>query len=181
MEKLLLPFLLFIAIFGSQCFNLEGTDPEKEIPDPILPNITTTGLGTFGCLVNDIVFLPDKRSLFPNTPRVSIIYYAEDGSFFIEAKRFNKEGEKEAYIALRADSVLREQTYPFSWGEYYNAYPLSCNSVKRFQLDTSQDNSLTILKIDAINRIISGLFECSMVNDLCAPTEITSGRFDMAY
>lgn len=181
MKRILLPFLVLIVMFGSQCYSFEINGSPPPDPDPILPNITTTGMGTFGCLINDLVFLPEKRSLFPLRPMVNIFYYRQKGELSIEADRYNKEAKKTAYIYLKADGVLAEQTYTFTRGEYYNEDPLFCNMANLFQLDTKLHNSLTILKIDSTNRIISGLFECSMVNNLCASAEFTSGRFDLTY
>ncbi|MEQ9288710.1 MAG: hypothetical protein RIG77_17445 [Cyclobacteriaceae bacterium] len=158
---------------------------EDNFPDE-LPPITTTGENTFGALMNGEVYVPNGGLL---QFAIDFDFPTKDNNyqFLIKTTRTSKE-------STLKDSRLRIwQTETKDVG-IYNLFEASAEYRGiRYQNSEEYDTlsnrecgnligTLEIMRLDTINKIISGTFDIAMVKsdqpyDNCL--EITSGRFDL--
>ncbi len=163
MKKTKILLLSFAALFVLQC--------TREAPPPILPKITTTGSNNFGCLIDGEVYVAYK--LTPNLlqHQIKLDYSYPLGLFNIHTHQISKEGDYIASLSFGSKEVTEEGEYPLTNAVY------SKDGI-RAVLDTTQENHLTILRFDIKNKIFSGLFEFTVIED-GVPYHITKGRFDI--
>jgi len=176
--------LIFAALLTGGCDFWEK--------DPLimeLPPITEEGKNTFGCMIEDEVYVPQIRRMVMATPSSDIYvnafpkypYY----KFYVSTQRVVSEKDTamdaEVDLGNMGDSIRTIGTYTL-WasvrynGNYYQALP--------------NTNSLMIAKFDSINGIISGQFDFQAIKlrgfipiDIDDPDfkiiTISNGRFDL--
>lgn len=170
-----LPLFILLLSF-SQC---KKNPPVSN--EPSLPDITTSGANTFGCLVNDELFLPYKNTFNIYLKTIDVSYYPGTGLLNITGNQISQDRYILKSVSLSANSVFGQNTYPLYQAFYSDADIMSCNPAGHFNLDSTLDNTLVITKFDTQNRIISGLFNFTTSSGDCPPYEITEGRFDVQY
>lgn len=154
MKKYIL--LLIIPLVLHSCIE------EDETLDPtIMPEITTHGADTFGCLIDNWLYVGGR------------FYYSFSSTFWgIPAEdcfsfKLNKEtGNMEVNVMVRRDAFIQFTILHPQEGEettYTNA---------KFGNKSLANGTVKILRYDQQERIISGVFEGG---------KVTFGRFDMNY
>ncbi|WP_299672998.1 hypothetical protein [uncultured Polaribacter sp.] len=180
--------LLFLTIGCSET--------EKEVFTPTLPPITQTGENTFGCYIDGKLLVPRDRSVFGGTT-VKGMTISEYSSSPTEIDFFNLriiDGQSDvgdfSFYLYNLDE-LGEGTYNIKKGNLWQSTsdiktinfwlktPRNI-SVKRY-FSIENGGTLTIIKYDYTNGIISGTFSCKAINnnDSSDVIEITEGRFDI--
>jgi hypothetical protein len=174
---------------------LTNCGPESPFIEPEpeeLPPITTEGLNTAGCLVNGELWLPKPGGgLKPGIdceyyPRIEGIDPRIWGGGLINLKKYdNIEGNtgidlffKDIYDTGIIPLILNDTTTnrnnkgggTYRSSIYYNS-------------TVNDSNSLTILKLDTVNNIISGTFQFDAINeeDDTDTIKIREGRFDVKF
>ena len=192
MKKLLLAALpiLWVTLLFYACRkdNLEpGTYPAP-IDYTVLPPATQTGANTFGCLVDGEVWVP-------RVPLLAVTY--RDISSHVSEKNGTGAGGVTCNLVdldKRIDNWLS-----ISFGNNYFqtkqfCFPTNIGVTAHFKktngdgylsnyFDTDE-NCITITKLDTTNNIISGTFQFTMYNDTINKNDkviITDGRFDLKY
>jgi hypothetical protein len=168
--------LLAITLGFTQC------DKEKPNNIPELPPATQTGANTLGFLLNGVPWKPEGNNGTPNLS-ISLDTGVNSNRFIIQAYKLFPSNYSEFQISFRADNlaIFPVITNPFPIGFVLFKDQFNC---KRSTNDLSNYSStnISISKNDKTNRIISGIFDCTMFNPACGDTiKITEGRFDMKF
>ena len=164
----MIKYLVFIVVLTPSC--------EREpLPDE-LPPITMTGENTFGCLINDEVFVPVIRRWTGPDGILGAIVFSDlpaypDYIFSVSAHRLaeNDEKIKDIDLLFIANNVEDTGEYDFSYisleyrGKHYG-YIIN--------------GTIDILFFDTIAEVISGTFNANVYNEIDT-VQITYGRFDL--
>ncbi len=150
---------------------------EKNNPEPIdrLPEATTTGANTFGCLLNGEVWINSAGGLLNDN--LNADYGAALDLLNVGAQ--NTAGE--IFQGITMSAVLPDiGTYALNHVSYGNRpEPCSRNFTEQnVPLDT--DNFLEVTRLDLQEGIVSGRFAFVLVDNICGDTlRFTDGRFDL--
>ena len=176
-------FLLFATLFATACADDDlqprRNETDLEALNRLVP-ITQTGAGTFGCLVNGELWIPEvdgasdvaadalldnDRTLVELTLRKEPLSDSRDQNMVIGC-RFEETG---------LDKGLTSYSFFLDRGKE--------NSCRIIELDTNQTNYLIVDLLDDNTKVISGTFQCVFKEPDCPDTkiEITEGRFDLRY
>jgi hypothetical protein len=162
----------FFGLGLSSC-GLDYTSPTPSWKnDTILPAITSTGANTFGCKLNGEYWLA--------VPKKEISGSYSGGAISI---RMDKSGDgKEGTIILTSNRGVIFSSGNYIFNTFLKAY-YSAKGKIYVSNDTNNVGYLNIIKLDSINRILSGTFEFEAHNTSINPNKvaITSGRFDFKY
>jgi hypothetical protein len=171
-------FILFSFLFLLACSN---DDDSGCVGIDCLPPATTTGEGTFGCLVNGEPFVD-------NSGNFNCFYQLVDGEYYFGIKGTIDENIPRS-IGLGTRKLELEQalTYDLVEKEDGNAfgtvvfYPTS-NGINFNNTNDIFTGNLTIKKLDFNNNIISGTFKFQIEDMLSGEIyNITDGRFDAQF
>jgi hypothetical protein len=172
-EKYLILLLMLILV----------TACEKELPPypTKLPPATEEGKNTFGCMIEDELYVPEIRrpsytvSIHNSYPiKLEFPQYPDYYLMIHTARAAGKKDDfKDADITLYASDINKPGIYKLSISSIYN------NSCYTSYL--IEDNLLIITKLDTVNYVISGQFN-GMARDCHTYSRyisITQGRFDL--
>lgn len=186
--KLWFLFLLF-SMFSCSPNDDDGTSSE-------LPEITSEGAYTFGCLINGQVFLPRNGEWCLNCGsslpwRLTYNKDVEQYHFGIWASN-NINGDVRISINLNLDEPLEERVYELS-----ESYVASIDKIKPnatgciyrkisgeeinscFETTIDVTGSIEISEINESERYIAGVFEFQAINGEGEIVNFTDGRFDL--
>jgi len=172
----LLLLVLIPTLFSTQC--------RKNKTEEQLPPETQIGAGTLGFKIDGVIYKSNYP--YPNAFATYIYmnfpYPSSSGYFFnVGGERLNK-----WYIDILTDSlqIFEGQTYLLnnnmsSKGKAFAAY----SSIgKTYYTKPYLNGQFSITKLDAINKIISGIFWFDAIDTLSNTTvQIREGRFDLHY
>ncbi len=144
MKQYILTLLFLLTLSG--CFEDETVDPT------VMPEETTVGANTFGCLINGWVYVSGRYMDFI-WGGLEFLYEEEEGYMYVSAL-LQPEKRLSFYIIDPAEGETTTITN-LRWDG--NGLP---------------DGTATISRLDTINKIISGRFQAG---------SITEGRFDAVY
>ena len=179
-------FLLFAFVLLSIASSCNDDDLEPrpgETPLETLNRLvpaTQTGAGTFGCLVNGEVWIPESDGVHditidarigttnPNNMTIQLMKepISDDRSQRMTIGTVYRLGEK---IRMKTGSNFVDFSLP--------------GNCRKIHIDTTLENYIIVDRVDASRDIMSGRFACTMQEDDCPDTkiEITEGRFDVIY
>ena len=162
------PYLIVLIL--SSCTSCNEPDPTE------LPAETQSGKNTFGCYVNNKIFL--KGYLFGSTIGSSYVRSQKVAYIYCE----NKNSEN---IALRLDNFTLNKNVNILYASYsFNSDTLKLpdgSMTYRVNLCEGRNiSTVTLTRFDTINHIISGKFEFELKDsrDTTRLIKITQGRFD---
>ena len=163
--------LLFIPLLILlQACEWLGDDFKK--PEPTLPPITTTGEGTFGCLVNGELWLPEADQF-----EIDLNADYSNGQFFLSAKNENTKPRSRMGFFSEKNTVYTS-----------GLQMLNSDSVKAVFLGDCEYEELDILagelnisRLDSQVHIFSGTFFFTAIKPDCDTIRVTDGRFDIFY
>ena len=156
--------LLILTLLTSQC--------EKSVPPSILTPITNIGINNFSCEVDGDIFVAYDVYFIFSRRKIRIKYYPDHGILNISGNQIDSEGNTIQSLSFSVRNVFGEKTYPLYSARHFPTYS---------RLDTNKTNQLTILKFDLKSRIVSGLFEMSLIDSDSLTYDIRSGRFDVKF
>jgi hypothetical protein len=173
-NTLLLTFLVlaFFELGMSSC-GLNYTTPEPTWKtDTILPPITTTGTNTFGCKYNGVYWLA------VSSKKISGSYSNGAISILMEKSGDGKTGA--IILSCNTKTIYKEGMYEYN--DRINGKYFGSDHIFR-TIDSNNTGYLNILRLDSINRILSGTFEFrAYVDNINSKSvSITLGRFDFKY
>jgi len=162
-----------------------------------LPKATTTGANIFGCKVNGKSWIPDgSHDLFVSIPALSAHIYQSQGRkfFYISARKdpsiLNK--EEDSYDDMDFDVILPANPGEVIINETCSNCGLACpySSLRFFvkgltsgacyMTNSIHTGKIQFSRIDTLNRIVSGTFEFSAIDNNTGKTmNVTDGRFDV--
>lgn len=145
-----------------------------------LPPATVSGAGTFGCLVNEEVWVPDRGTLFVR----NLDYSFNKGSFNIYARKKNKVSDQSISVNFN-NSIFSTGIYLLEDNDLNGADFHDSNRSCFYETDSipngKNKGQLVISRLDTINRIISGTFEFTSEKQGCRILKVRDGRFDFKY
>ena len=175
-------WLLSIAIVFcfAKCEKEKPIDSNNNIPG--LPPATQTGTNTLGFLLNGEPWVPKGNNGTSNLT-IRLDTGVNSRQFLIHAYRLLPQNVTEFQISFRADNLplfpVITNLFPIGFVAFKDGFNCkrSTNDLSNFS-----STSISISKNDKSNRIVSGIFKCTLFNPACADTiKITQGRFDMRY
>lgn len=161
----------FLLIAACLCLLLVSCRKDR------LTKATDTGANTFSCKVNGTVFLPKSSSLFSSDP-VFVSNLPING-FIVQGSQNNGSDGFSYSIAIAMPYLTRSGTYELT--DYpYGEYRVKVSGGARYRTNPSHTGTVTITRCDLTNRIYSGTFALTAVDDSTGKTiAITKGRFDV--
>jgi len=149
---------------------------EKEPLPEALPPLTMSGENTFGCLINNEVFVPGiHRFSGPDGISNEIIFssFPLYPQYFLSISvhrlaDFNDE-IKDISLFIQVDSLKSAEKFE------YSRFSLIYRNESYSKII---DSEINIVNLDTINKIISGTFFTAIANDFDT-VFITEGRFDL--
>lgn len=179
----------------SMLFLISACLTEDEPWNPELPPITQTGENTFGCYVDGQLLLPRDRRVFWG-PTIKGMTMSEYSSTPSKIDFFNLrviDGKTDVgFLSFYFYNLneLGEGTYSIKQGYIWqtdaeisttNFWIKSPRYTSKRYLSIKDSGTLTITRYDYVNGIISGTFNCKVINDNDSSEiiQITDGRFDI--
>jgi len=156
--------LTFIVLTSSHC--------KKPPLTPVLPPETQTGANTFGCKINNIIYIPRGSG---NCYKYLVQYYRSDSTLLIKTNEGCGAG-----LNIYLKNVFEVKDYqifmPIDNAFLYSNSNTSCNWFDR--TNSLQTGIITITRFDLLNKIVSGRFYGVLKQSSCPDVNITEGRFD---
>jgi hypothetical protein len=184
MKIYILFLLIFFSLLLANCAKHKPNNNNDHVPG--LPPATQIGANTFGCLVNGVPWVP--QGFGGTTNNLSIDYDPgfNNGIFGISAYR--KTALENTSIAIGIGDSMTLITAPYTFhigfknigGSFYSDLTY-CQRMSTDSLHFTK-GFITIIKIDRVNKIIAGSFDCTLFNKKCGDTiKLTKGRFDFKF
>jgi hypothetical protein len=162
---------------STACQKVEDVFVEK------LPEATQTGEGTFGCLVDNKLWLPFVEQTLDS--KIEVDYYPLAYSVQVQAENEKPNVTSLITLHVKGAGPIKPGTYTLS-----NGFSASCNRDGRYQTPATGPGFLTITKVEprVVTKlgittrydIIAGTFEFTAVNAATGKTmTVTDGRFDV--
>jgi hypothetical protein len=175
-NKVLLPLLLIIGVALAGFWACYYEPPDYE---PELPPISHEKKHTFGCKVNDKIWLPEVLGIDSWCQRLT--HDLHNGKFIISAEICTPNRQESIRLWIynfnKKPGVYQLNDKKPGLGDYYIWNP--DNPWNTLYTDSIFTGSLNLTHFDTINWIIAGTFEftvCSLAGDTF---KITDGRFDL--
>jgi hypothetical protein len=186
--------LLVLSATLTQCSSCR----ENVAPAFLLPPETQSGLGTYACLINGVVWQYKNPTGLNLLTRTSWYYDPNEnnGALGIGGVRYDNNDVILDQLVLHADSLgLKKLAFADSTSKnlsmsYYNYQKLAKNECPNYRTqlvvpDTTKvffrQGKLEVTKLDMQARIISGRFACTFFEKGCDTLNITDGRFDVKF
>lgn len=157
-------------------------------PAPVtLPVITNEGKGTFGCLVNNRIWVPNE---YKDKISCEYLTWKNGGSGYgtlsIKSSKRHFFNDKASGLNMTLHNrVFTTGKAPLYFKSSTHDY-IFLNTDTSFYYDNLQqgsDNFINISRLDTVNRIISGTFQCALIDlyEAKDTLRITEGRFDLRF
>jgi len=168
---------LSLLLSSTACQKVEDVFVEK------LPEATQTGAGTFGCLVDNKLWLPFVEHTLDS--KIEVDYYPLAYSLQVQAENEKPDVTGLIRLYMNGGGPIKPGTYTLG-----NGFSASCTKDGQYQTPTTGPGFITITKVEpqVVTKlgitthydIISGTFEFTAVNAATGKTmTITDGRFDV--
>lgn len=191
--------LLWILFILGRC----ECNPDPS-PNDQLPAETQEGKNTFGCKVNEEIWLP-RASVGLNIPAGVDLSYDPSfngGTMSLKATRWYRDANNQSistrdYIDVAISQLDKPGQYSLSTtdqqgiGDYSTSTQDERDKTKQAGCDynwpgDTRTGTLTITKLDLTNHILSGHFEFALTKKDSLPNcpriiRVTEGRFDMKF
>lgn len=188
MKKLFF-FVFAIILFTSNACSPDDPiiTPPKEEPKDTLPPLTNEGLNTFGCYVDDELWLAESDALIQITTRPIEAFYNESTGFLRLQFKHKKDSIFEfltIFFDRKAQFESNQLKDTITQFNFFNDKNEMCID---YDLDFSQEYHFTINNIEPTHNIISGEFSGTMIygntKEGCQGSliKIDSARFDVIY
>lgn len=162
---------LIVLLIGTMCLNL-SCKKEK------LTKATETGANTFSCKVDGKVFLPKKSASWFGGEPVFVSNLPGNG-FVVKGDQNNGSRGFSYSISIVMPYLTQTGTYELSTYPY-GMYDVRVSTGPRYMTNATHTGTVTITRCDLTNRIYSGTFAFTAVDDSTGKViTITKGRFDV--
>jgi len=178
--------LIFLLLSLTGIINVSSCRKE---PINEMPPETQTGANTFGCLIDDELFVGGCCAPWMQSA-IGGEYHSISKKLYFGA--YGKIGNKAAGdIYMQIDTPQENITQKFTEARYAPDSDLrpqiaTINGIGYcLTLSTANDGTCVITKFDTIKKIVSGRFEfigiCTSNSDSTVTKHITEGRFDLKF
>lgn len=159
---------------------------KKDIDE--LPAATQTGANTFGARVKGELWVPQGFGVVLTAPILEASY-SGNNAILINARNFSSsptETEIEIYLqnAIKPGTYLLNQVtahFPNHTANYAYYVERRFTPTNEWITNNQYTGKVEVTRLDTVNNIISGTFECNLINQYNTPQPITitDGRFDV--
>ncbi|WP_431472619.1 hypothetical protein I5168_05225 [Nonlabens sp. SCSIO 43208] len=166
---------IFFIFLTTSC---EDDDPGCAGVD-CLPPATTTGAGTFGCLVNGEPFVDDSGNF-------NCFYQLVDGEYFFNICGLDESGVV-SDICLRTNQreIGTNQSHNIESndvGNFFVSIAVDNDGLRFFDSSSTTNGSITFIEFTTNSNIVSATFEFTVIDPETGTIyEITDGRFDAVF
>ena len=181
MKRILFVLALLPLLLATACAD-DDLQPRRNETDlealhRLVP-ITQTGAGTFGCLLNGELWIPEMGESLDD--KVDIVL-SNPHLIEMTARKRPVSDARDHLITIGCFFKI-DDIKPLSHITGWNDRDGSGECSRMF-IDTFQENYMIVNHFDQINKTISGLFIATMTNPDCPQDtiKITEGRFDLPY
>ena len=153
-------------------------ETDLEALDRLVP-ITQTGAGTFGCLLNGELWIPESDLVENAIDALSAT--TSPNNISLTARKRPISDQRDHILKLATEAITDTQTPLKSFSGWTDRDGVgTCSSL---DVDTLQENFILVTHFDQSSRIVSGRFEAVFTNPNCPQDtiKITEGRFDLPY
>lgn len=178
MKNISILFFLSSIFFLISCSN---DDDSGCVGIDCLPLATTTGEGTFGCLVNGEPYVD-------NSGDFNAFYQLVDGEYFFSISAENTEViPRNIRLSTNSLELVENNNYQLIEPIDGNAYAAVIFYFEDLQANENTTNqeysgSLSVTKLDLDNNIISGTFNFNIRDTITGKVyNLTNGRFDSFF
>ena len=182
MKRILFVLALLPVLLATACADDDlqprRNETDLEALNRLVP-ITQTGAGTFGCLLNGELWIPETT--FSEDAADAVAGTTNPNDLTISARKRPISDSRDHLMTVGAVFVLDVETPLKNFSKWFDKN--GSGECKRLQVDTLQQNYMIVSHFDQINKIVSGQFEAILVNPDCPQdtARITEGRFDLPY
>lgn len=169
--------LLSLPLFLTSCKKTTPDKPNTPVTPPTcdtcLPDITTSGKGTFGCKVNGKIWLTKGGWLSPAT---TLGYFNQE----LTVVGYNSDYEQRVNISLKP--LIDSGFYAFETTNFSTSrvlYRMDENNL--FTKEPVSKGYIYIKRFDLLTGVISGTFAFDAYNSRGDTVHITEGRFDLRF
>ncbi len=156
----------------------------KEVSE--LPPATQTGANTFGANVNGVFWEPKRFGIIPADNLLEARRNSPT-SIIINARNFAAEPDESEFEIMVADvtgpgTYLLNTDVTLPSGSSYGYYvKRRTTPYNEWLTSAAYTGSVTITRLDTINKIVSGTFQFNAINIYHdpQPLSVTDGRFDI--
>jgi hypothetical protein len=178
-------YLLFTLLLAIAC----NKDDDGSDNSYGLPNATQGGANTFGCLINGEPWVaeigPDVLS--PSVHKFLMDY--DEANFGVDYNNSWTTRAKLAVDAISESFIFNGINFTTATNLYVDLnsldvtfYSIDNRPYFSYSLDEGQPYFMEITKLDTVENICSGMFECFLLSQNKLDTlHITEGRFDKKY
>ncbi len=176
-----------MKLIFSGCLLLLGfASCKKEVTE--LPPATQTGANTFGAIVNGEMWVPQQFGPIPSGNLLEAKFLGDN--LLITAQNFSKspvETEFDIHIigvdgtgTYLLNTNTAHPSYSYNYGYYVKR---NLSPEKEWITSSSYTGSVTLTRIDTVNRIASGTFQFTAgeIYNSAPVLTVTEGRFDVKY
>ena len=177
-------FLSIITLLFIGCDDMEPSTDHLDCLNPIYPNMTTSGVNKLACKVNGQPWV-SCTPIFSDFDQLGIAFDPINNYFGLDSWWITKDrtiDEKIGFSTFLSDSMLGN----FKIKDIINTsnYLIVNKGFRRYYIDTSQHNNLSIRYFDQDKKIIAGTFEFIAISSeggYSDTVKITEGIFDGKY
>ena len=173
---------ILLLVFAGICCSCRNDDDSDLTPIEQLPAQTTVGVNTAGCLVNGVVLLPSGRA---NETKLRCQYARRNGEYVFILGIINRDQQYSRSVILRTENFQLDEGKSYKFLEkpiqIWAEHSIESGLINYYDTDMDHSGILSITRLDEEQRIISGTFSFTAVNDQGETVEVTDGRFDMRY
>ena len=178
-------FLLFTSLLlAVSCTSDDDLAPRPdetplEALDRLVP-ITQSGAGTFGCLVNGELWIPEVDGA--SDVAADALGSLNSNYLSIDARKEPLTDDRNQLLSIGATYEVNRAVPMFSAGVFFNDRQNEGNC-RFIDVDTTQYGFIEVNFHSENGRILSGTFECVFGEQDCPEKSyrITEGRFDLRY
>ena len=177
-------FFLFSTFFLATCTPDDDLTPRPdetplEALNRLVP-ITQNGAGTFGCLVNGELWIPEVDGA--SDVAADALGSLTSSYLSIDARKEPLSDSRNQLLSIGTTYNIGQRTSMFMGGTFFNDR-LNSGECRFIDLDTSQINFFEISTHNSTGHVLSGTFECVFMESDCPEKKykISHGRFDLKY
>ena len=190
---------LYLFLLATLLFSCGNDDDSTSNQERTLPPITQIGANTFGCYIDDVLFIPrDGDGTFNNPDPAALVWGDPSGNSQYQEYDLNDyKSEKTASLFMHIQNlhqntvgeyIVDESNGLTSIDGMQNTY-MHCrvwrDAIGNYQNYLSYENSgvITITNYNLSSRLVSGTFSGSVRNfqEPHDTIQITNGRFDFKW
>ena len=182
MKRILFVLALLPVLLAPSCADDDlqprRNETDLEALNRLVP-ITQTGAGTFGCLLNGELWIPE--AVFEEEAADVVMGTTNPNNITITADKQPISDNRDQLIVIGTVFVVGSKTDLKTSTKWRNSNRI--DDCRRILIDTTIANYMLVNHFDQTNRTISGLFEATMTNPDCPQdtVRLTEGRFDLPY